>query len=233
MGDLTGSRGRSSSCRYAIRVEGSFDTEPFRGCREGHDDVDAVSLYHGITDAPQITAAMGTRPATCRRRRGVGLAEKSWPGKKHEPVVRRECRRRFLLSRQIFPVDCALNLTSQSLAASCLSCFLVSCHISLRSSFQHPFPWTPLTPPVFQFFLREEDIGKPRASVTAPRLAELNSYVPVHEVTGYPEVTIDMVKKYQVVVMTNTPLAKQLEINDYCHANGIAFISADVRGLFG
>ncbi|GHJ85862.1 hypothetical protein NliqN6_2264 [Naganishia liquefaciens] len=84
-----------------------------------------------------------------------------------------------------------------------------------------------------QFFLREEDIGKSRASVTAPRLAELNSYVPVHEVTGYPEVTIDMVKKYQVVVMTNTPLAKQLEINDYCHANGIAFISADVRGLFG
>jgi hypothetical protein len=34
--------------------------------------------------------------------------------------------------------------------------------------------------------------------VTAPRLAELNSYVPVHEVTGFPEVTVEMVKKYQV-----------------------------------
>lgn len=52
--------------------------------------------------------------------------------------------------------------------------------------------------PSLQFFLREEDIGKNRASVTAPRLAELNSYVPVHEVTDWDELTVDMVKKYQV-----------------------------------
>ncbi|KAJ9113011.1 hypothetical protein QFC22_006107 [Naganishia vaughanmartiniae] len=84
-----------------------------------------------------------------------------------------------------------------------------------------------------QFFLRQEDIGKPRASVTAPRLAELNSYVPVHEVKGHDELSVEMVKDYQVVVLTDTPLAKQLEINDYCHANGIRFLSADVRGLFG
>ncbi len=34
-----------------------------------------------------------------------------------------------------------------------------------------------------QFFLHPEDVGKPRASVTAPRVAELNGYVPitVHE----------------------------------------------------
>lgn len=49
-----------------------------------------------------------------------------------------------------------------------------------------------------QFFLREQDIGKPRASVTAPGLAELNSYVPVHEVKDEPELTVDMVKNYQV-----------------------------------
>jgi len=30
-----------------------------------------------------------------------------------------------------------------------------------------------------QFFLRPEDVGKPRAEVTAPRLAELNAYTPV------------------------------------------------------
>ncbi|CAG8656246.1 13936_t:CDS:2, partial [Dentiscutata heterogama] len=30
-----------------------------------------------------------------------------------------------------------------------------------------------------QFFLHEDDIGKPRAIVTQPRLAELNQYVPV------------------------------------------------------
>jgi ubiquitin-activating enzyme E1 len=30
-----------------------------------------------------------------------------------------------------------------------------------------------------QFFLREEDVGKPRATATAPRVAELNAYTPV------------------------------------------------------
>jgi ubiquitin-activating enzyme E1 len=30
-----------------------------------------------------------------------------------------------------------------------------------------------------QFFLHKEDIGKPRAKVTAPRVAELNAYSPV------------------------------------------------------
>lgn len=30
-----------------------------------------------------------------------------------------------------------------------------------------------------QFFLRTEDVGKPRAAVTAPRVAELNAYTPV------------------------------------------------------
>ncbi|CAG8774130.1 16613_t:CDS:2, partial [Racocetra fulgida] len=36
-----------------------------------------------------------------------------------------------------------------------------------------------------------------------------------------------------VVVLTETPLKKQLEINDFTHANGIHFISTDIRGLFG
>lgn len=30
-----------------------------------------------------------------------------------------------------------------------------------------------------QFFLRPEDVGKPRAEVTAPRVAELNAYTPI------------------------------------------------------
>jgi ubiquitin-activating enzyme E1 len=49
-----------------------------------------------------------------------------------------------------------------------------------------------------QFFLREADIGKPRAEVTAPRLAELNSYVPVKVLEGSGEITPEMVKPYQV-----------------------------------
>lgn len=39
--------------------------------------------------------------------------------------------------------------------------------------------------------------------------------------------------KYQVVVLTNTPLHLQKTIGDYCHEKGIYFIVADVFGLFG
>ncbi len=49
-----------------------------------------------------------------------------------------------------------------------------------------------------QFFLREADIGIPRAAVTAPRLAELNTYVPVKVLEGSGEITPDMVAPYQV-----------------------------------
>jgi len=84
-----------------------------------------------------------------------------------------------------------------------------------------------------QFFLREDDVGKPRASVTAPRLAELNSYVPVKILEGSGEITSDMVAPYQVVVLTNATIAKQVEIDEFCRGKGIYFIAADVRGLFG
>jgi ubiquitin-activating enzyme E1 len=84
-----------------------------------------------------------------------------------------------------------------------------------------------------QFFLRPEDVGKPRASVTVPRLAELNSYVPIKQLEGNGEIEVDMIKGFQVVVLTNATLAKQIEIDEHCRSNGIYFIAADVRGLFG
>ena len=37
----------------------------------------------------------------------------------------------------------------------------------------------------------------------------------------------------QVVVLTDVPLSKQLEINDWTHQNGVHFIAAETRGLFG
>ncbi|KAJ3125565.1 SPS-sensor component ptr3 [Nowakowskiella sp. JEL0407] len=82
-----------------------------------------------------------------------------------------------------------------------------------------------------QFFLHEDDIGKPRAAVTAPRLAELNSYVPVNVHDG--ELNESFITQFQVVVVTDTPLKKQLEINAITHRHGIKFIAADIRGLFG
>lgn len=79
--------------------------------------------------------------------------------------------------------------------------------------------------------MRSDDVGKPRAVVTAPRLAELNSYVPINVMEDH--LTTDKIAEFQVIVLTETALSTQVEINDYTHQNGIYFISTDVRGLFG
>ncbi|KAF6091725.1 ubiquitin like modifier activating enzyme 1 [Phyllostomus discolor] len=82
-----------------------------------------------------------------------------------------------------------------------------------------------------QFYLREEDIGKNRAEVSQPRLAELNSYVPVSAYTG--PLVEDFLSGFQVVVLTNTPLEDQLLVGEFCHSHGIKLVVADTRGLFG
>ncbi|PYI06752.1 ubiquitin-activating enzyme E1 [Aspergillus sclerotiicarbonarius CBS 121057] len=85
-----------------------------------------------------------------------------------------------------------------------------------------------------QFFLQPQDVGKPRAEVTAPRVAELNSYVPVtvHEGSNIAE-NLEELKRYQAVVLTLTPLKEQLAIADFCHKNGIYLTITDTFGLFG
>lgn len=82
-----------------------------------------------------------------------------------------------------------------------------------------------------QFFLREADIGKNRASSCVARLAELNSYVPVTANTE--PLTETFIKKFQVVVLTNSPLDEQIKLGEFCHSNGIKLIVADTKGLFG
>lgn len=85
-----------------------------------------------------------------------------------------------------------------------------------------------------QFFLHPDDVGKPRAAVTVPRVAELNAYTPVSE---HPAqcLTEDLsqLRRYQVVVLTGTSLKDQLTISEYCHQNGIFIVIADIFGLFG
>jgi ubiquitin-activating enzyme E1 len=85
-----------------------------------------------------------------------------------------------------------------------------------------------------QFFLHPEDVGKPRASVTVPRVSELNPYTPVQEFTGQ-DLTSDLsqLKQFQVVVLTDTPLKDQVKVADYCHENGIYVVITDTYGLFG
>ena len=81
-----------------------------------------------------------------------------------------------------------------------------------------------------QFFLREEDVGQRRDEATRPRLAELNAYTPV-SVLG--EFSLEAVKRFTVVVMTQGSTEEQLKLNDFTHANGIKFIAAETAGLFG
>ena len=85
-----------------------------------------------------------------------------------------------------------------------------------------------------QFFLHPDDVGKPRAAVTVPRVAELNAYTPVTEHPG-KSLTEDLshLRRYQVIVLTGIPLKDQLTISDYCHQNGIFIVIADIFGLFG
>ncbi|XP_022080221.1 ubiquitin-like modifier-activating enzyme 1 [Acanthaster planci] len=82
-----------------------------------------------------------------------------------------------------------------------------------------------------QFFFTEADIGKNRALVTEPKLAELNTYVPVKAETK--PLTEELISKFTVVVLTNSSLDAQLKIGDFCHSRGIHLIVVDTRGLFG
>ena len=85
-----------------------------------------------------------------------------------------------------------------------------------------------------QFFLHPDDIGKPRAAVTVPRVAELNAYTPVSEHPG-KSLTDDLgeLRRYQVVVLTGVSLKDQLKVSEYCHQNGIFIVITDIFGLFG
>ncbi|KAF5000592.1 hypothetical protein FGRMN_1624 [Fusarium graminum] len=85
-----------------------------------------------------------------------------------------------------------------------------------------------------QFFLTPSDVGKPRDEVTVPRVAELNAYTPIklHQSPGL-DGDLSQFDKYQVVVLTNTPIHQQKAIGDYCHSKGIYVVMADTFGLFG
>ncbi|PSN34011.1 Ubiquitin-like modifier-activating enzyme 1 [Blattella germanica] len=81
-----------------------------------------------------------------------------------------------------------------------------------------------------QFYLTESDIGKNRAEACLQQLSELNAYVPTK---AYTEPLSDcFIKTFRVVVLTNSSLEEQLRIAEITHANDIALIIADTRGLF-
>ena len=81
-----------------------------------------------------------------------------------------------------------------------------------------------------QFYLNEADVGKNRAEVSTPKLAELNSYVPTSTYTG--PLTEDFIKGFSVVVLTDSTLEEQLAVSKVTHANDIKLIVAETRGLY-
>lgn len=83
-----------------------------------------------------------------------------------------------------------------------------------------------------QFFLSEQDVGKPRDVVSQAKLAELNSYVPVDVLDSLQDQK--KLTNYQVIVATDTmSLERKVELNNFCHSSGIKFLATETRGLFG
>ena len=77
-------------------------------------------------------------------------------------------------------------------------------------------------------------MGKRRVDAAAPRVAELNSYVPI-TILESESLADDLpqLKRFQVIVLTRTSLEDQLTISDFCHQNGIYIVIADTFGLSG
>lgn len=82
-----------------------------------------------------------------------------------------------------------------------------------------------------QFFLTETELSENRATISQPKLSELNPYVPVTTVSS--GLTEDLVKQFQVVVLTDATHEEALRVSQYCHSHDIAFILASTKGLFG
>eukprot|EP00741_Cyanophora_paradoxa_P000064 tig00000057_g61.t1 len=82
-----------------------------------------------------------------------------------------------------------------------------------------------------QFYLTEADVGKKRAEACVRKLMELNRYVPVSLHTG--QINDAALANFQVVCMTQGTLAEMLQMNELCHARGISFVAAELRGVFG
>ncbi|XP_002063972.4 ubiquitin-like modifier-activating enzyme 1 [Drosophila willistoni] len=81
-----------------------------------------------------------------------------------------------------------------------------------------------------QFYLTQADIGKNRAEASCASLAELNSYVRTLSHTG--PLSEDFLRKFRVIVLTNSDAEEQQRIGKFAHENGIALIIAETRGLF-
>ena len=81
-----------------------------------------------------------------------------------------------------------------------------------------------------QYYLSQQHIGKNRALSCWEALAELNPEVALSANTE--KLTFDLLKDFNVVILTNSNLEEVKTVNDFCHSKGIRFIFAQTAGLF-
>lgn len=92
-----------------------------------------------------------------------------------------------------------------------------------------PASWTDMSA---QFYITTEDLGQPRALVSAPKLAALNPYVAVSVMQG--ELNLQSLAEFTAVVLIDLPSrAMQMQIADHCHTLGVAVMVGDTMGVFG
>ncbi|KAL1479141.1 hypothetical protein MTO96_034839 [Rhipicephalus appendiculatus] len=82
-----------------------------------------------------------------------------------------------------------------------------------------------------QYFLSEANVDENRASACEASLAQLNKYVQVKAHTE--PLTMDFLKNFTLVVLTETPLETQQSIAAFTHESNIPLIVADTKGLAG
>jgi ubiquitin-activating enzyme E1 len=82
-----------------------------------------------------------------------------------------------------------------------------------------------------QYYFSSRDVGRNRVLSCYQKLAELNPYVKVQVHKG--DLSEDFLKDFSVIVLTESLLGDQLDINKFTHENNIAFINAITLGLVG
>jgi ubiquitin-activating enzyme E1 len=82
-----------------------------------------------------------------------------------------------------------------------------------------------------QFYLMEADVGANRAAACQAKLQELNTAVAV--TASAEELSDAFLRTFDVVVATGLGLAESVKLDETCREHGVAFIRAEIRGVFG
>jgi ubiquitin-activating enzyme E1 len=83
------------------------------------------------------------------------------------------------------------------------------------------------------FFLGDEsDVGRPRADVATPKLAEMNRFVDVGLVTD-DAVSEILISKFHVVIFVDHFTTKLIQENEWARRHHVKFVACENRGLSG